>query len=129
MLGDVGAVEAHRVGAVLTFDGVAAVAGIPDEGVVAGAEQGQVVAAVAVDQVVAVTAEQRLDARSLRASVSLPSPPSRVSAIACRGEGGGGDGVVAAEAVDGELVGRLLVLNRTSARSPDTATAEASPLT
>jgi len=37
VLGDFGAVEAQRVVAVLAFDGVAAVAGIPDEGVVAGA--------------------------------------------------------------------------------------------
>ena len=37
VLGDVGAVEDHRVEAVLPFDGVAAVAGVPDEGVVAGA--------------------------------------------------------------------------------------------
>ena len=52
----------HRVGAVLAFDRVAAVAWIPDEGVVAGTQQGQVVAAVAVDRVVPVAAEQRLDA-------------------------------------------------------------------
>ena len=37
ILGDVGAVEEHRVGAALALDGVAAVAGVPDEGVVAGA--------------------------------------------------------------------------------------------
>ena len=61
-LGDVGAVEQHRVGAVLAFDRVAAVARIPDEGVVAGTQQGQVVAAVAVDRVVAVAAEQELAA-------------------------------------------------------------------
>ena len=47
LLGDVGAVEQHRVVAVLAFDDVAAVAGVPDEGVVAGAEEGRVVAAAA----------------------------------------------------------------------------------
>ena len=49
-----------RVGAVLALDGVAAVAGVPDEGVVAGAQQGHVVAVVAVMK-------------------SLPSPPSSMS--------------------------------------------------
>ncbi len=47
LLGDVGAVEAHGVGALLALDDVAAVARIPDEGVVAGAQLGQVVALVA----------------------------------------------------------------------------------
>ena len=60
----VGAVEDHRVGAVLALDGVAAVARVPDERVVAGTEEGDVVAAVAVDRVVAVAAEQRLVARA-----------------------------------------------------------------
>ena len=50
LLADVGAVELHRVGAVLAFDDVAAVAGVPDERVVAGAEEGGVVAAAAVDE-------------------------------------------------------------------------------
>ena len=56
------AVEQHRVGAVLAFDDVAAVARIPLEGVVAGAEEGDVVALLAVDEVVAVAAEQSVDA-------------------------------------------------------------------
>ena len=58
LLVDVGAVEQHRVGAGLSFDGVAAVAGVPHEGVVAGAHEGHVVASAAVDQVVAVAADQ-----------------------------------------------------------------------
>ena len=62
LLGAVGTVEQHRVGAVLALDGVAAVARIPDERVVAGTQERDVVAAVAVDRVVAVAAEQRLDA-------------------------------------------------------------------
>ena len=60
----VGAVEEHRVDAVLALDGVAAVARVPDERVVAGTEEGDVAAAVAVDRVVAVAAEQRLVARA-----------------------------------------------------------------
>ena len=60
-LGGAVAVEQHRVGAVLAFDGVAAVARIPLEGVVAGAEKGHVVALLAVDEVVAVAAEQEVD--------------------------------------------------------------------
>ena len=59
MLGHVGAVEQHRVVAGLSFEGVAAVAGIPDEGVVAGTEERAVVAAVAVDRVVALAAQQQ----------------------------------------------------------------------
>ena len=47
LLVDVGAVEEHRVVAGLALDGVAAVAGVPDEGVVAGAQQGDVVAPAA----------------------------------------------------------------------------------
>ena len=50
----------HRVGAALALDGVAAVAGVPDEGVVAGAQEGHVVAAAAVDDVVAVAADQHV---------------------------------------------------------------------
>ena len=60
LLADVGAVEQHRVGAVLAVDGVAAVAGVPHERVVAGAHEGHVVAASAVDQVVARAADQRV---------------------------------------------------------------------
>ena len=62
LLADVGAVEEHGVGAVLALDDVAAVAGIPLEGVVACSHQRHVGAAVAVDEVVAVAAYQRLSA-------------------------------------------------------------------
>ena len=48
----VGAVEQHRVGAGLAFDGVVVVAGVPDEGVVAGPHQGSVVAVAAVEEIV-----------------------------------------------------------------------------
>ena len=63
-----GAVEEHRVDAVLAFDRVAAVARIPLEDVVAGAEEGDVVALLAVDEVVAVAAEQAVDAVARRGS-------------------------------------------------------------
>ena len=66
LLVDVGAVEEHRVGAVLALDGVAAVARVPDEGVVAGAQEGHVVAAAAVDDVVAVAADQACRCRRRR---------------------------------------------------------------
>ncbi len=79
LLVDVGAVEEHRVGAVLALDRVAAVARIPLEHVVAGAQQGRVVALLAVDEVVAVAAEQH------------------VGAVAAE------DRVVAGAAVDGDL--------------------------
>ena len=78
-LGDVGAEEQHGVSAVLAFDGVVAVAGIPLEHVVAGAELRAVVAVVAEDEIVAVAAEQD------------------VVALAAE------DGVVAGAAVDREL--------------------------
>ena len=62
LLGGVGAVEGQRVLAALAVDGVAAVAGIPLEGVVAGAELGGVGADVAVDEVVARVADEGLGA-------------------------------------------------------------------
>src|SRR6185295_12069875 len=53
VLVDVGAIEHERVESGLTLDRVAAVAGVPDEGVVAGAEGGEVVAAAADHSIVA----------------------------------------------------------------------------
>ena len=79
-LADVGAVEVEAVVAGLAFDGVAAVAGVPLEAVVAGSEGGLVGADVAVDAVVAVAAEEGVGAVAA-AEVSLPSPPSIVSAV------------------------------------------------
>ena len=64
VLGDVGAVEEHRVEAVLAFEGVVVVAGVPDEGVVAGAHQGGVVAVAAVEQVVALAADEDVVAQA-----------------------------------------------------------------
>ena len=79
VLGDVGAEEEHRVGAVLALDRVVAVARVPLEDVVAGADEGHVVAVVADDEVVAVAAEEHVGALRLPRSVSLPAPPSTVS--------------------------------------------------
>ena len=124
--------EQHRVGAVLAFDGVAAVARMPDEGVVARAHECQVVATVAVGRVV--------PARPQR-----PSPPSRsrrpyrrrrvVARVAVQGQPDQlgcqhhrRDPIVAPESVDRECVGRLPVTERsTRPRRPDTATT-ASPV-
>ena len=64
LLGDVGAVEQHRVEAGLALEGVVVVARVPDEGVVAGAHQGDVVAVAAVDEVVALAAEEEVVAEA-----------------------------------------------------------------
>ena len=107
----VGAVEQHRVGAVLALDGVAAVARIPDERVVAGAEEREVVAAVAVDRVVAGAAARRLDALGagdrVVSGAAVERQGDRLRCEMCRVED-----VVAVEPVDGELIARLLVLDR-----------------
>ena len=77
---DVAPVEHHRVGAVLTFDDVAAVARIPLEDVVVIAEQSDVVALVAVDEVVAGAASS-MSAPLPPRIVSLPAPPSTLIAM------------------------------------------------
>ena len=79
VLGDVGAVEQHRVGAVLALDGVVAVTRVPAGRCRRRHPDPDVVAAVAVDEVVAVAAEQDVVA---------------VAAV---------DGVVPGAAVDGDL--------------------------
>src|SRR5581483_1259508 len=61
---DVRAVERERVAAALALDDVAAVAGIPLEGVVTAAEERGVGAAVPVAVVVAVAAAERVVARA-----------------------------------------------------------------
>ena len=129
LLGGVGAVEEHRVGAVLAFDGVAAVARIPDERVVAGAHERQVVAAVAVERVVPVAAEQRLDARCRRRACRLPR----------RRRGSGRSPRLRAPAAEiASLPPRPLTASSsvgswcwiaTSAGRPDTVTPAASPAT
>ena len=97
VLGDVGAEEQHRVGAVLALDRVVAVARVPLEDVVAGAEKRDVVAVVAEDEVVAVAAED-VSAPWLPRMVSLPAPPSMVSFDDAGRQRRGRDAVVAAAA-------------------------------
>ena len=99
----VGAVEYQRVGAGLAFDGVAAVARVPDELVVAVAHEGDVVAAAARDDVVAGAADQHVGAAAADDGVVA------VAAIDRQVDHAGGeprriDRVVAAEAVDDERV-------------------------
>ena len=105
LLIDVGAVEQHRVVAALALDGVAAVAGVPDEGVVAGAHQGHVAAAAAVDQVVAVAADQDVVAvaagdRVVPRAAVHGECDQRGQAIAGR------EGVVAAVHIDDQILAR-----------------------
>ena len=72
---------------------------------------GLVTAAVAVDRVVAVAAEERLRARAAGDRV-VAVPAFEELADRPRREAGRGDGVVAADTQDEELVGRLLMLDR-----------------
>ena len=105
LLGDVGAVEDHRVGAALALDGVAAVARIPRERVVAGAQERDVAAPVSVDRVVPRAADQRLCSGASGERVVSDSAVDR------RRDGVGEDavalvdahGVVAAAGVDVDL--------------------------
>ena len=101
------AVEDHPVRAVLAFDDVARVAGIPGEAVVARAEGRDVVALISVGVVVPRAPDQLIDARSAEQHV-VPRPAvegeldRRGGQIRCR------DRVVTAEAVDDERVGGSL---------------------
>ena len=99
------AVEEQGVGAVLAFDRVAAVAGIPLEHVVAGAEAGDVVALLAVDEVVAVAAEENVGAVAAENGVVAGAAVDRHA-----DESGqiarGAEAVVAAVHVEDEIFGR-----------------------
>ena len=97
LLGDDRAVEQHRVGAVLAIDGVVVVARVPDEHVVAGAHESDIIAVAAVDQVVAAAADDQIVAEAAI---------HRQRDLAGR-QRAGVDDVVAALAVDGELVVRV----------------------
>ena len=77
LLGNVGAVEDHRVGTGLALDDVAAVARIPHERVVAGAHDARRRCPFAVDRVVPGAADERLGAGAADER-SSPSPPSIV---------------------------------------------------
>ncbi len=94
VLVDVGAIEQQRVGAGLAFDRVAAVARVPDERVIALAEERHVVAATANHQVIAAAAGQRVVAvTAVQHEIDMAGTERRSV-----------DGVVAAEAVDGQRV-------------------------
>src|SRR5204862_4125482 len=107
VFGDIRAVENQRIGAGLTFDDIAAVARIPDEGIVAVAERSGVVAAPAGDGVVAVAADQDVIAVAAGDGVVSGAAVDRQ----LHGSGlqtGGTDDVVATEGVDDEpVVGAL----------------------
>src|SRR5262245_6885949 len=93
-LGDIGAVEQHGVDAGTALDHVVVVARVPDEQVVAGAQDGDVGAVAAIDGVVAGAAEDDIVAK---AAVDL-------QADLAGGKTAGVDDVVAAQAVDGQQV-------------------------
>ena len=99
VLGDVGAVEEHRVAAGLALERVVVVARVPDERVVARAHQCHVVAVAADDQVVTLAAEQVVGAE--------PAVLRELDPVGF--QGGGVDDVIAAEAVERQAVVGLLL--------------------
>src|SRR5262245_31426994 len=114
---DVGAVEHQRIGANLALDDVAAVAGIPGEGIVAVAEESRVGAATADHGVVAVTAQQEV--------VALATGDGVVAAATVDGEtddtrqqGGRIDRVIAVAAVDSQKVAGFRVVDVDLGRQP-----------
>ena len=123
LLGDVGAVEAHRVGAVLALD-----VSLPSPGSQTKVSSPAPMSAMSLPPLPSIESlpspPSSVSTPWPPASVSLPAPPSMVRAIALGGERGGVDRVVAAEAVDGELVGRLLaaVIAHRARPGPETAT-------
>ena len=103
VLVDIGTVEQQRVGTLAAFDGVAAVAGIPDEGIVAGAHIGDIIAASADHGVVAGAAGDGV--------VAVAAIDGEVGELT-RLDRGGVDDVVAGAAVDGERVAGIGVGDR-----------------
>ena len=81
VLGDVGAEEQHRVGAVLALDRVVAVARVPLEHVVAGAHEAPVSLPLSPKTKSLPSPPRSMSAPWLPRSVSLPAPPSIVSLI------------------------------------------------
>ena len=77
VLGGVGAVEHQRVGARLTLDRVAAIAGVPDELVIAGAHEGNVSACAARDDVIAGPTDQHVRAAAADDGVVAITPVDR----------------------------------------------------
>ena len=74
LAGTVAAVEHHGVGAALAFDRVAAVAGIPLEGVSTDPQEGGVIPLLPVDEVLAVTADQQIG--PIAAEQRVPTGPT-----------------------------------------------------
>ena len=105
VLAGIRAEEQQHVGAVLTLDGVVAVARIPLEHVVAGAHQREIVAVVAEDEVVAVAADQRVGALAAEDRVVAGAAVERQLDHPGR-QRRGRDAVIAAEPVDDEAVVR-----------------------
>ena len=103
----------QRVGTALALDGVAAIAGIPDEGVVAGAEKCRVIAAATVDEIVAGAAlDDVIAVAAIERELDLAGL-----------DRGRVDGVVAGETIDDErVVGSLDATTVTCAASPLTVT-------
>ena len=119
VLGDVGAEEQHFVEAVLTFDCVVAVAGVPLEHIVARAKESDVVAVVTEDEVVAVAGQHDVGALAAEHGVVARPGVDRELDHAGR-QGGGGDAVVAAQRVDDQRVVRALRLGDVDlGREPD----------
>ena len=103
LLGDVRAVEVERVGAVLAIDRVAAVARVPDEGVIAGAEECEVVTLVAVDDIIAIATDEDVRTSAAVDRVVAGAAVDREDRDA-GSQSRGRDGVVAAEAIDDQLI-------------------------
>ena len=99
LLGDVGAVEQQRIGAVVAFDDVAAIARIPLERIVSGAKECSVTALIAVDEIVSVAADQDVIAGAAEDRVIAAAAINRERELPC-GEPCRIDGVIAAERVD-----------------------------
>ena len=81
LLCNVGAVEQQRIGAVLAFDDVTAIARIPLERIVSSAKECDVTALIAVDEIVSVAADQGVIAGAAEDRV-IAAPPSIVS-VSC----------------------------------------------
>ena len=101
------AVEQHGVDAALALDHVVVVAGVPHEQVVAGAEEGDVVAVAAEDGVVAGAADDGIGAEAAEG----------LQGDLVGGQAAGVDEVVAAEAVDGQDVRGVGVIDGHLGRS------------
>lgn len=99
LLANVGTVEQQRIGAVLAFDDVAAIARIPLKRIVSGAKECDVTALIAVNEIVSVAADQGVIAGAAEDRVIAAAAINRERELPC-GEPRRVDGVVAAERVN-----------------------------